>query len=340
MKNIGLCRFFFSKLVFDPRIPPIGECFSDQDLLFICDNLEPESWRRLGLRLGQTWTDINRIANNNRLVEDRIMELLVTWRNGQSINQIPIMIHTLRLQKLAGLAQRISARYGYSNESGVAPTQINQPQVQTPVEAKCFSDQDLLFICDNLEPESWRRLGLRLGQMWTDINRIANNNRLVEDRIIELLVTWRDGQSINQIPIMIHTLRLQKLAGLAQRVSARHGYSDESEVAPTQINQPQVPTPVEGYLAELDMLFISERLGHDWKDLGIYLGMKRSEINLIQVDFSPPVVDACIGMLIRWRERQRADVNHLETIKHALDQLERMDIIKELNIYYQENYQK
>ncbi|XP_033106049.1 uncharacterized protein LOC117108164, partial [Anneissia japonica] len=172
------------------------------------------------------------------------MELLVTWRNNQSKSQqVPTMVNALRQQKLVGLAESVREKHGYSDESEVASTQINLPQNSTPVKGNYFDDQDLLFICDNLESGSWRRLGVRLGLKWSSINKIGDNKKQVENCIMEVLVTWRDNQSKSQqVPIMVNALRQQKLVGLAQRICEKHGYSDESEVAPTQINLPQIPT--------------------------------------------------------------------------------------------------
>ncbi|XP_033112394.1 uncharacterized protein LOC117113218 [Anneissia japonica] len=142
---------------------------------------------------------------------------------------------------------------------------------------------------------------------------------------MELLVTWRDNHSTDQVPIMVNALKQQQLVGLARRVCERHGYRNESEVAATQINATK-QRQVHGCLHDTDMVIISESLDNDWKDFGIYLGLQRSEINRIESDFSPPTVDACIEMLVQWRERQEAEVNHLESISDALNQIERMDI--------------
>ncbi|XP_033103652.1 uncharacterized protein LOC117106396 [Anneissia japonica] len=302
-----------------------GKCFDDQDLLFICDQLEPGSWKRLGVRLGLKWTDTNKIAINNKQVKDCVMELLVTWRDSQSTKQVPVMVNALRQQNFSELARNVCKRLGYSDELEDASTQINLPHISTPVQGNCFNDQDLLFICDQLDPGSWRRLGVRLGLKWTDTNKIANNNSLVKDRIMELLVSWRDDHSANQVPTMVNALRQQKLLKLVRRVCERHGYRDVSEVAATQINATK-QRHMHGCLHDIDMVVISESLDNDWKEFGIYLGLQRSEINRIELDFSPPIVDARIEMLVQWRERQEAEVRHLKTISDALIKIKRMDI--------------
>ncbi|XP_033109215.1 uncharacterized protein LOC117110565 [Anneissia japonica] len=321
--------------------PVQGKYFDDQDLLFICDNLEFTYWRRLGVRLGFKWSDINKIAKNNRLDDDCIMELLVTWRDNQSSSQqVPTMVNALRQHNFVGLAERVRKRHGYSDESEFAATEINRPQILTPVQGKYFDDQDLLFICDNLEFKYWRRQGVRLGLKWRDIIKISNNKQ-VDDLIMELLVTWRDAQSTNQVPIMMNALRQQKLHGLEKSVCERHGYKNALEVSPTQTNLPQIPTPVQGCLDDIDIVFISEKLdGKYLSKFGIYLGMKEYEIYRIESGLSPPIVDAYIEMLVQWRERQKAEVNHLEIISEALNKVGRINIKEELESYYQRKYGK
>ncbi|XP_033121974.1 uncharacterized protein LOC117120986 [Anneissia japonica] len=159
---------------------------------------------------------------------------------------------------------------------------------------------------------------------------------------MELLVTWRNNQSkYQQLPIMMNALRQQKLLRLAQSVCERHGYSNELEVAPTQINLPQIPTPQQGCLDDIDMVFISDKLdGKDLINFGINLGLEKHEINGFESDFSPPIVDAYIEMFVQWRERQKAEVNHLKTITEALNKVGRIDIKEELESYYQNKYGK
>ncbi|XP_033112090.1 uncharacterized protein LOC117112976 [Anneissia japonica] len=159
------------------------------------------------------------------------------WKSNLSndIHQRKMLCTALKQHKLRKLAKELFE------------SEIGNENLDTQEAGKCFNDQDLLFICDKLDPESWRRLGVRLGLEWTDVKKVAKNNRLVEDRIMELLVTWRDDQSkCQQVPIMVNALRQQKFFGLAQRVCEKHGYSDEAEVAPNQINLPQIQTQGQG----------------------------------------------------------------------------------------------
>ncbi|XP_033109606.1 uncharacterized protein LOC117110885 [Anneissia japonica] len=289
------------------------------------------SWRRFGVRLGLKWSKVNKFNADDMQTQRAIENMMNYWRSSLSsdIHQRKMLCTALKQHNHRRLAEELFE--GEINENLV-----------TQQAGKCFNDQDLLFICDNLDNESWRRLGVRLGLKWTDIKKIAKNNRLVEDCIMELLVTWRDDQlKSQQVPIMMNALRQQKLVRLAESVRKRHGYSDEAEVPPTQINLPQIPTPVQGCLDDIDMVFISDKLvGKDLLNFGIYLGMEKHEINRIESDFSPPIVDACIEMLVQWRERQKAEVNHLKTISEALNKLERIDIKEELESYYQNKYRK
>ncbi|XP_033116459.1 uncharacterized protein LOC117116507 [Anneissia japonica] len=206
----------------------------DKDLLFICEGL-PSDWRRLGVRLGLEWNKINVIADNNTQ-KDGVMETLVTWRDGQSTNQISIMLNALREQGLVQLAERLCKRRGYKDDHDAA---ANQPQVSTEhrLVGASLDDQDLLFICEDLGSD-WRRLGVRLGLEWNKINVIADNNTL-KDGIMESLVTWREGQSTNQMPIMLSALREQGLVQVAERLCKRRGYKDDHDAA---ANQPQVST--------------------------------------------------------------------------------------------------
>ncbi|XP_033097235.1 uncharacterized protein LOC117101371 [Anneissia japonica] len=287
------------------------------------------SWRRVGVRLGLKWSKVNMFNSNDTQTQKAAENMMNYWRSNLSsdIHQRKMLSTALKQHKLRKLAEEL-----FGGE-------IGDENLDTQEGGKCFNDQDLLFICDQLDPESWRRLGVRLKLKWSDIKKIANNNRQVEDRIMELLVTWRDFQTKNQVPIMVKALRQQQLVGLARDVSERHGYSDEPEVAQTQTNK-KYQTLEHGCLDDTDMLIISESLDNDWKYFGIYLGLKRSEINQIQSDFTPPTVDASIEMLVQWRERQKAEVNHLKTITEALNKVERIDIKEELESYYQNKYGK
>ncbi|XP_033116665.1 uncharacterized protein LOC117116684, partial [Anneissia japonica] len=189
-------------------------------------------WRRFGVRLGLKWSKVNVFNADGTQTHKAAESMMNYWRSNISsdIHQRKVLCTALQHHKLRQLAEVLFE--GEVNENLV----IQQA-------GKYFNDQDLLFICDNVESGSWKRLGVHLGLKWSDINKIAKNNKLVEDRIMELLVTWRDNQlKSQQIPIMMNGLRQQKLLRLEQRVRERHGYSDDSEVIPTQINLPQIPT--------------------------------------------------------------------------------------------------
>ncbi|XP_033106894.1 uncharacterized protein LOC117108840 isoform X2 [Anneissia japonica] len=214
----------------------------NEHLLEFANCMGPE-WKQVGVRLGLSWKRIQQICSDYSLSQDRIINMLTEWRKQQNYetNQVEIMYRVLTERGLAELAnkafrsQLLSVDQPFLVEGeGHASAKLHLRRKEK--DGKCFDDQDLLFICDQLEPGSWRRLGVRLGLKWTDINKIANNNRLVKDRIMELLVTWRDNHSTDQVPIMVNALKQQQLVGLARRVCERHGYRDESEVAATQIN--------------------------------------------------------------------------------------------------------
>ncbi|XP_033095496.1 uncharacterized protein LOC117100058 isoform X1 [Anneissia japonica] len=303
----------------------------DATIVTVSDELSL-SWRRFGVRLGLKWSKVNKFIADGTQTHKAAENMMNYWRDNISsdTHQCKVLCTALKQHELSQLAEDL------------LECEISEENLVTQQAGKCCNDQDLLFICDKLDPESWRRLGVRLGLKWTDIKKIAKNNRQVEDCIMQLLVTWRNNQSKSQqVPTMVNALRQQKLVGLAQRVCEKHGYSDESEVAPTQINLPQIPTQGQGCLYDIDMVFISDKLdGKDLTNFGIYLGMEKHEINGFKSDFSPPIVDACIEMLVQWRERQEAKVNHLKTISEALNKLQRIDIKEELESYYQNKYEK
>ncbi|XP_033111222.1 uncharacterized protein LOC117112261 [Anneissia japonica] len=301
----------------------------DKDLLFICEGL-PSDWRRLGVRLGLEWNKINVIADNNTR-KDGVMETLVTWRDGQSTNQIPIMLNALREQGLVQLAERLCKRRGYKDDHDAA---ANQPQVLTQhrLVGASLDDQDLLFICEDLGSD-WRRLGVRLGLEWNKINVIADKNTL-KDGVMETLVTWRDGQSMNQMPIMLNALREQGLVQLAERLCKRRGYKDDLDAA---ANQPQLSTQhrlVGGYMQDADLLFISEMMGSGWKAIAKNLGINKMEIEDVDTKFQRQIMDAALEMLVRWRNRQGRNVNQLKILKAALMKKNK-EIAKKLDAYYQ-----
>ncbi|XP_033110706.1 uncharacterized protein LOC117111814 isoform X3 [Anneissia japonica] len=320
MKN----RLFFPR----PAAHKVKQGFVDDvTIVTVSDDLNI-SWRRFGVRLGLKWSKVNKFNADDTQTYKAAKNMMNDWRSSLSndIHQRKVLCTALKQHKLSQLAEEL-----FEGE-------IRDENLVTREAEKWFNDQDLLFICDNLDPESWRRLRVRLGLKWTDIKKITKNYRLVEDCIVELLVTWRDDQSKSQqIPIMVNTLRQQKLVGLAQSVRERHGYSDESEVAPIHINLPEIPTPMQGCLVDIDIVFIANKLdGKDLTIFGIYLAMEKHEINRIESDFSPPIVDAYIEMLVQWRSRQEAEVNHLKSISEALNKVERINIKKEIELYCHE----
>ncbi|XP_033115603.1 uncharacterized protein LOC117115784 [Anneissia japonica] len=202
-------------------------------------------------------------------------------------------------------------------------------------------DMHLSAIAEGMGLE-WKQLGLRLGLSWNKIQQIWSDNRRLFDRIMEMLTEWRKQQNYetNQVEIMCNALKDQGLTELANKVFGSQTSEDQSSHVEASTDHPcgrlhHTKQEHNGCLTDTDLQFIAKRLDNDWKYLGYYLNMKRSEINQIATDFSPPMVDACIEMLVKWRSRQEAKVNHLAKIIDALTSLEREDIIKELKPYYQ-----
>ncbi|XP_033116088.1 uncharacterized protein LOC117116201, partial [Anneissia japonica] len=207
-----------------------------------------------------------------------------------------------------------------------------------------LEERDLLLISKNIG-EEFKQLGVRLGFSWKTVKQICYNRKQLLECTMEMLTKWRNRQTseTNQVEAMARALKEQGLTKLANKVfgsqtaecqpSSVKAYEDHARGRPLIKEKEH-----DGRLADIDMLFIGERLDKDWKIFGIYLGLKRSEINQIESDYSPPLVDASLEMLVKWREKQEDEVNHLVKMTDALNQLERSDIIEELQTYYREKY--
>ncbi|XP_033100564.1 uncharacterized protein LOC117104024 [Anneissia japonica] len=194
-----------------------------------------------------------------------------------------------------------------------------------------LTDEYLLRISKDMGLE-WKQLGVKLGLSWNRINQIwMYCCKRQPECTLEMLTEWRSLQKYetNQVKIMAKALKDEKRIDLANWL-----FASQCHVKPDECTiQPPHRTHYDGYLTDMDMLCIAKELNNDWKTLGIYLGMKQSELKRIETDFEPSV-DASLEMLVRWRERQKANGNHLEKMSNALEELERFDIKDELQTYY------
>ncbi|XP_033107194.1 uncharacterized protein LOC117109067 [Anneissia japonica] len=200
-----------------------------------------------------------------------------------------------------------------------------------------LEDKHLLHIAMGMGIE-WKQLGVRLGLSWNRIQQICSDKRRLPGRIMDMLTEWRNHQNYetNQVEIMCRALKEQGLTELANNVFG----SQTSTKVHTRRQLHQRHQKYDGHLADIDMLFIAQRLGKDWKSFGSIIGLKKNEIERIEMDFSPPIVDSSLEMLVKWRERQNFEVNHLVKMSYPLKKLGKKAVAKELRKYYQETHQK
>lgn len=89
-------------------------------------------------------------------------------------------------------------------------------------------------------------------------------------------------------------------------------------------------------LSEMGLMYVASKLGFEWTQVALALGITQPEIEQIQLDNPHQTTKQIIVVLIRWRDRQR---NHpqQDTIKQligALEVPERQDIIDDLKEKY------
>ncbi|XP_071950039.1 uncharacterized protein [Antedon mediterranea] len=282
------------------------------------DNVSREmdlSCRRFGVRLGLTWSKVNTIFDNEKQTDKATAKMLKHWRSniGSDLNQQQVLCTVLRQHGRNDLADLLFHIKG-DNE------------IHKVIKHSAFlDDQDLLFICDNLN-QSWRRLVVRLGIKWDNVNNIADKNKHVEDAIMEVLVQWRNNcqhAEAHQLPTMIKALKQQGRVDLADRLCTRYKYKDDVslEVAVFTDQSGQ------GCLTDLDFLIISEKMT-DWKNFCRHLGIADVELSHTERRFSALTVEATMESLVQWRCKQGRDVKQQEEVVKALRAVERMDIVE------------
>ncbi|XP_071950749.1 uncharacterized protein [Antedon mediterranea] len=265
------------------------------------------SCRRFGVRLGLSWSKVNTIFDNENQTDKATAKMLKHWRSniGSDLNQQQVLCTALRQHGRNDLADLLFHKYGDI--------------------AACFDDQDLLFICENVH-QSWRRLAVRLGIKWDNVNNIADKNKHVEDAIMEVLVQWRNNcqhAEAHQLPTMIKALKQQGRVDLADSLCTRYEYKDDVslEVAVFTDQSGQ------GCLTDLDFLIISEKMT-DWKNFCRHLGIADVELSQTERRFSALTVEATMESLVQWRCKQGRDVKQQEEVVKALRAVERMDIVE------------
>ncbi|XP_033098966.1 uncharacterized protein LOC117102692 isoform X1 [Anneissia japonica] len=178
---------------------------------------------------------------------------------------------------------------------------------------------------------SWRSFGVCLGLPWSKVNKFFADEQQTEQAIVSMLTYWRDSLDRDRHQLKVLCIALREHGNVRLAGELYQGDLDD-ETTPIAIHI--------GHLADVDMLFIAKHLCIDWTTLGIILGFKRSELKQIELCFRFSVVEASIEMLVKWREKHEANVNHLAMMDDALEQLEREDIRQELQTYYQQRYQQ
>ncbi|XP_033098958.1 uncharacterized protein LOC117102687 [Anneissia japonica] len=169
------------------------------------------------------------------------------------------------------------------------------------------------------------------GLQWPKVNRFLADEQQTEQAIVSMLTYWRDSLDRDRHQLKVLCIALREHGNVRLAGELYQGDLDD-ETTPIAIHI--------GHLADVDMLFIAKHLSNDWITLGIILGFKRSELQQIELCFRFSVVEASIEMLVKWREKHEANVNHLAMMDGALEQLEREDIREELQTYYQQRYQQ
>ncbi|XP_033127148.1 uncharacterized protein LOC117124920 [Anneissia japonica] len=188
-----------------------------------------------------------------------------------------------------------------------------QPAVTKP---KGFVDDAIIATVSYEMNHSWKRFGVRLGLTWARVNKVCAEERQHTDKAIpKMMLYWRNhlDSETHQLKVLCTALR-------------QHGYVRLAG----QLFQGDIG---EGHLSDTDMLLIADRLGTDWKPLGINLGLTHLQIQQIEQDFSLSMVDAILELLVRWRKGQE-DENHLAKMSVALCAIGREDIKSKLQTHY------
>ncbi|XP_033096593.1 uncharacterized protein LOC117100870 [Anneissia japonica] len=181
-----------------------------------------------------------------------------------------------------------------------------------------FLEDDDLFLISKDVGNEWTSLGVRLGLSWNRINQISTyHSKRLPECTLKMLTEWRDKQmpEANQVRIMAKALIKEERIDLANKLldSQRNLKSDEKRSA--------------GYLTDGHMLLIAKKLkAGEMRILGTTLGISDSELDKIKYNFGQSILDATIEMLVKWRERQDPNENHLDTLSNALNNIERRDI--------------
>ncbi|XP_033113205.1 uncharacterized protein LOC117113862 isoform X1 [Anneissia japonica] len=235
------------------------------------------------------------------------------------------LVTTAKLQRMFKNKQLVT-------DSSMPPAVSSDAETAPPDKRLGYlEEKHLLRIAQGMGME-WKQLGVRLGLSWKRIQQIWSDKRQLPESIMDMLTEWRKQQNYetNQVEMMCKALKEQGLTELANKIFG----SQMSEVKEANDNAGENTREYDGFLADIDMQFIAEELGKDWKSFGSIIGLKEPEIERIEMDFSPPTVDASLEMLVKWQERQKAGVNHLGKMCDALEELGKAAVAEALQKYY------
>ncbi|XP_033127139.1 uncharacterized protein LOC117124910 [Anneissia japonica] len=173
--------------------------------------------KKFGVRLGLSWSEVNKF--NTQKGEEAVKNMMWYWRSKMQSR----MQHQLKLLCVA------LRHYGFKTfADSLFKGDTESIVIEEQAEQDCFSDQDLLFICDNL-PVGWRKLARQLGFEQAVIDDIATYNHQWEsDSNMHMLAIWKMGHSEKQMPIMIKALKKTGFDQVAERVCERHDYNDKA----------------------------------------------------------------------------------------------------------------
>ncbi|XP_071956993.1 uncharacterized protein [Antedon mediterranea] len=274
------CRLFADSVVpqGDSAVPQ--GCVDDLTIQRVCEEIN-DNWKQFGVCLGFSYTETKEFEASDKMMHH--------WRGkttSSKQNQLAVLHKALTEHGLTNLADWLFGE----------------------TKAECFEDRDLVFICNHLGSE-WRRLAVRLGIKWIDIDKITDTNRNIKDSMMDSLVSWRD-RCANQIPTIIKALRQQELNSLACDLCRRHAYLENKSFEEVAVFQDQSKN---GCLTDLHLLTISEMMDENWMEFCIRLEIPRQKLLQNKEKYPMAIVDATMHSLIQWRDKQNDDVNQWQT---------------------------
>ncbi|XP_033095495.1 uncharacterized protein LOC117100056 [Anneissia japonica] len=194
-----------------------------------------------------------------------------------------------------------------------------------------FVDDAIIATVSEEMNYSWKGFGVRLGVSWARVKGFWTEEQLNSQKAIaNMMKYWRENvkNETHQLKMLCTALRQHGYKRLAGELFS----GDLGDEIPPLAKH-------EGYLADVDLLFVAKKLGVDWRAFGINIGLEDHEIQQIEMSFPPPIVDTILEMLVMWRENQEPQENHLEKMNNNLEAFGKQDTKEKLNNYYQEKYQ-